>query len=225
VVAIGWADVRSARAFTFPTEGRLSLGAGEAGVTVRLEPVGANFVVTESVLPSFRIWSPHMLYDQVEVNVAGVTVGLDVDRNGVGELALPFSRQQLRDLLKGVSSSGTDTLMVEGGLQGGRRVRGILSLAVHLLDIPRVTVAPNPARDHTNLSIKMDTSGYVSVRLFSPGGRLVGTPFRRAWVPAGILDLRVSLALSGADRLAAGVYFLQVETPAGSSSHKVVVVR
>jgi hypothetical protein len=166
-----------------------------------------------------------MLYDQVEVNVAEATVGLDVDRNGVGELALPFSRQRLRDLLNGVSSSGTDTLLVEGGLQGGRRVRGVLSVTVHLLDIPRVTVAPNPARDHTNLAIKMAAPGTVSIRLFDPAGRLVRTPLQQTWTPVGVLDLRIPLEPDGPDRLAAGVYFLRVDTPAGRSSHKVVVVR
>jgi hypothetical protein len=164
VIGLGWVDVASSRAFTFPTEGQLSLGAGEEDVTVRLEPVGANFAVTESVLPSFRIWSPHMLYDQVEVNVAGATVGLDVDGNGVGELALPFSRQRLRDLVSGLPSPGAlDTLLVEGRLQGGRRARGTLSLIVHLLDIPRVTVAPNPGRDSP-------TVAWTIASISRPGG-------------------------------------------------------
>lgn len=86
---------------------------------------------------------------------------------------------------------------------------------------PRVlaSVAPNPATRGAHLALRLAKAGHARVRLFDAGGRLVQDVLDAELGP-GSHELALNL-----QRAATGTYFYRVETPAGSTSGRLFVVR
>ncbi|HOY05564.1 MAG TPA: C25 family cysteine peptidase [Saprospiraceae bacterium] len=83
----------------------------------------------------------------------------------------------------------------------------------------KVAVSPNPATDRSWLTLDLPTAQEVGIQIFD----YLGRPLRTALAPATMLpgQYRLPLDLSG---LPAGIYLIQVQTPEGTKSKKVVKV-
>lgn len=77
--------------------------------------------------------------------------------------------------------------------------------------------APNPVSDVSRLDFSLDGAGPVTIRVYDVAGRLVDTVLD-SWRPQGWSRTELS-----ATNLPSGVYFLKMETPAGTLTRKFVV--
>jgi hypothetical protein len=82
-----------------------------------------------------------------------------------------------------------------------------------------INLAPNPARDLTRLSFVTQTQGIVRVVLYDVAGRLVHNLMEGS-ISAG----EHSVNIEGRN-LAAGIYFVRVETPDGVGTKTMTIVR
>ncbi len=90
--------------------------------------------------------------------------------------------------------------------------------------VPRLTVQPNPFRAGSgSMRVEAGGQGRGSIEVFSIAGKRVRTLF------AGSLGGQRTVTWDGRDesggRVAAGVYFVHLVTPAGSTAQRVVVLR
>lgn len=84
----------------------------------------------------------------------------------------------------------------------------------------RFTVRSNPTSGPIRCTLTLPAAGHVTARLYGLTGRLIGT-LHHGKLPPG----RHALDWTAADPLAPGCYFIRVETPAGSVTRKIVVIR
>jgi serine protease len=82
----------------------------------------------------------------------------------------------------------------------------------------------NPARGEAALEFTVGTAGRVSARVFDARGRLVRTLFEGE-APEGATSLRWDGRDGRGADVPSGVYFLRIESPAGSTTHKVAFLR
>jgi hypothetical protein len=82
-----------------------------------------------------------------------------------------------------------------------------------------ISLVPNPSRGHTQLSYAVKTTGSVKVSLFDAAGRLVKDLVNEV-KQAG----EHSLSIRNHD-LAAGIYFIRIETPEQATAKSMTVVR
>lgn len=82
-----------------------------------------------------------------------------------------------------------------------------------------LSLAPNPARSHTQLSFTTQTQGNVRVAVYDVTGRMVRNVLEGS-VNAGEHSVNIE-----SKNLAAGVYFVKVETPDGVGTKTMTIVR
>jgi hypothetical protein len=82
-----------------------------------------------------------------------------------------------------------------------------------------VTLAPNPTRSHVNLTVALNMDGMVKISMYDATGRLVKNIMNENQ-SAGTY----TLTLDNHD-LASGLYFVRVETDAGTTTKKMTLIR
>jgi hypothetical protein len=82
-----------------------------------------------------------------------------------------------------------------------------------------VNLAPNPTRNTATISYVMQTEGQVNISLYDASGRLVSNLVNEA-KSAGTHSTAIE-----SDEIAAGVYFVKVETPDGTGTKTMTIVR
>ncbi|MCK4396993.1 T9SS type A sorting domain-containing protein [candidate division WOR-3 bacterium] len=82
-----------------------------------------------------------------------------------------------------------------------------------------VTLAPNLTRSHVNLTIALSTEGMVKISMFDVTGRMVKNLMNETQ-PAGTYTLTIDN-----QNLAAGTYFVRVETSDGTTMKKMILIR
>ena len=204
------------------------LGAGGPEVCFRLEPPdghSADEVILRSVVvrpassagPDFR---------EIRAIVESSGTVDDPDHLFAAETRACFSRQDLQRLYPDLPA-GTHHVLItlEGNLEDGSRVSAPTILTLDIPAASKVAVAPNPMRSEGSLTFRTATTGGVRVDLFDARGRHVRELLARPNAAAGYH----SIVLDGHDRsghrLAAGVYFYKVDTPDGSTTGRVVLLK
>ena len=88
----------------------------------------------------------------------------------------------------------------------------------------RVSLSPNPINPEAILSVSTTEAGFLKVRVFEVGGRLVRTLVDQKVVPAGRYEFRLR-SDGRTNTLASGMYFYKVEAAEGRRIGKVVVLK
>jgi hypothetical protein len=87
------------------------------------------------------------------------------------------------------------------------------------MSVAVTTVAPNPARDLARLSFVTQSQGRISVTLYDIAGRSI----------QNLLDVHMDAGTHSVNiethGLASGIYFVRVESPDGTGSKTMTIVR
>lgn len=86
--------------------------------------------------------------------------------------------------------------------------------------ISEVSMLPNPAGDIAKLQVTLNAATTVSVKMWNSAGQLVRTIATNQQMAAGTHDLEINVS-----DLAAGNYFVELNTPEGRHSKQVQVAR
>jgi hypothetical protein len=216
--------VLQARAFATGLNAVIRLWQGKPNWCVRVEPLGGQYTNTEVDLASVIL---RYGANQVASIFAKSAFRNDVDRNGVEEIAVCFSKSSLRGLFAGLPIGGsTVQLQIEGLLATGGSFEAPVTIFV--LNLPGggepAAVLPNPLNPAGVLTFEMLTPGRTTVTVFSPSGRLI----RRLvddHLPAGRHEVLVDSRGPEGEPLASGVYLFRVDSPDGPQVGRFTVLR
>ncbi|HEX7078644.1 MAG TPA: PKD domain-containing protein [Candidatus Eisenbacteria bacterium] len=220
-------DRLAARAFTTGGNRTIHLGSGKPEWCVQVEPVGRSFDIA-MVDPASIVMksSGTSVVDQIHAIVGKTTTVADKDGNGVDEMTVCFTKDDLRLLFSDVQGNRTVSVTIEGTVVTGGEFRAALDVGV-LTSGGQLAVSldPNPLSAGGTLRFVTRTPGRVRVTLFDVAGRLVRTVWESGGAAAGLQRVRID-ARDGAGRaLGSGIYFYRIETLDGTAAGRVIILR
>ncbi len=206
----------------------IHLGSSATKVCAQIEPEGGAFLASEIDPASIVLRSSGTGSVDHAASLAGKTVvEADRDGDGIGEIVVCFSMDDVRRLFDGLPG-GTTTVSptIEGSVPG----RGVLSAPIAMnVDAGEPdgapSLAPNPMNPQGLLSFSTQTAGKVRVQIFDARGRLVRTLLDSAARPAGHQYLRFDGRDDRGGALGSGVYLYRIETPNGVSTGRVTIMK
>jgi hypothetical protein len=235
-IAVGSAPV-AARADLLKIDAPAKVAVGEEfSVTLRLEGTG-----------QVQGLSASLAWDAARVTPVGVSAGAWVTqldgvafspRPGVADVALLRAREsgfagegevavvRFRAIQAGAPGVSIASVTARNGVNG--KVEVATSSAPSAPQAPSITMLaapfPNPFRDLTTLEFSLAQPGPVTVTVFGLDGRRVKTLAEGRW-DAGIYRLQWDGRDEGGNRTSAGVYFVQLATPAGRFNKRITSLR
>jgi PKD repeat protein len=219
--------VLEARAFTSPSYKTIRLNTGKPQWCVQIEPVGWSFMdvgldPSALLLKSTGTGSA----DQIQA-IQGKSMSLgDKDGNGIQDLTVCFSKDDLRLLFSNLTGSNTVPVTIEGDLLSGGKFEATIDVDVQAGGGSlAATVFPNPLNPTATLSFRTPRQGRLRVQLFDASGRLVRTLLDEASVPAGYHDVRIDGRSDRGTALASGVYYYRIESSAAGATGRLVIMR
>jgi len=214
-----------ARAWTDSDPIRLDIGKPRE--RFYLEAIDGSFAIGSVVLASIQLASEpgSGTVALIQPLPDRFVLGSDQDRNGVMELRMEFSKDDLRSLLAFVDA-GTAPLTLTASLDDGRRVTAMVSSNV----VPERAralrrVGPNPLNPEAVLSIHMPQDGRLRVRVYDVTGRLVRTLVDDASRSAGDHEIRFDGRRDDGTSLSSGRYYLRVEAASTLDTGSVTIMK
>jgi murein DD-endopeptidase MepM/ murein hydrolase activator NlpD len=201
-----------------------------SSLCLQVEPVegsfdGSDVDVSRAVMTSWDTGSKNEIGSDSPKQV----VLADTDRNGIMEVPICFSRNDLAELFAGVKGRQTVTVEVDGDVATGDRFHGSVELTVvgtgNTSESLEASVFPNPLNPVGYVRFSSPRSERVTVRIFDLGGRLVRTLMDAVPVSAGTHSIRIDGADGRGGHLASGVYFYRVESAGGVAAGRFVVLK
>jgi len=222
------ADVRVgflARAFT--DHGIIRLKTGKPRESVYLEPMGGSFEIESVDISSLKLYGPDGLgtVPYITPIPGSVTVGLDSDRNHVGEVGMDFDKDDLRSLFTSLDKDMQATLVLTADLYGGGSVRATLGWTVQPERKLVARIQPNPMNPETTIRVNLETPERLSIRLYDLTGRLVRTVLESVDTPAGVHDYKFDGRGTDGRTLPTGQYFYRAETPTAKTAGTVMILK
>ena len=222
------ADARSSfLATAFTDHGIIRLKTGKPTYTVYLEPLGGSFDVTSVDVSSLRLSGPDGL--GTVPNIApvdgSVTVGGDIDRDHVPEVAMDFARDDLRSLFTNLDKDMDATMVLTANMLGGGSVRAVLGLTVQPERKLVARIQPNPMNPVATIRVNLETAERLSIRFYDMSGRLVRTVLEGVDTPAGVHDILFDGKGVDGRTLPTGQYFYRAETPTARTSGTVMILK
>ncbi len=215
-----------ARAFT--DNHGMRLFTGKPREAVYLEPVGGTFQLAAVDLVSLRLSAPDGTGTVASIQpIPGKTsLGGDRDGNGVAEIRMEFSKDDLRSLFANVSRTMTVTLVVSADLVGGGSVQAAFGTEVQPQKKGVLKrLSPNPVNPEATFTLSTERQGYLKLRIYDLNGRLVRTVLDESNMPAGEHQVRFNGRDDTGRPLASGRYFYRVESPVERSAGSLTILK
>ena len=202
-------------------EGPIRLLTGGSGTALLLEAVGGAFNVA-AVDPGKVYWG-ELAGMRIQPDAGAPVVG-DRDQDGLADIELRFSKENLRQLFTDVTTKQTTLVALSGELPGGGGFSGSIQVEVDpQRAITHASVNPNPSRSSPSLSFYTSAEGPVRITLYDVRGAVVGVDLDERRFSPGFHDIVLGRGRAG--RLPSGVYYYRLETPDGNISGKFILLK
>jgi hypothetical protein len=218
------ADGFQARVFTAGGYKTIRLGSGKPSWCAHVEPIGGSFDIADVDFASLTL---HYAGNSIPAISGKSAVAGDDDKNGISEVEVCFSKDDLRTLFAGLPSGRqTVTVGVEGNLISGGGFIGSVDVdVVGSGGAAAASISPNPLNPSATLSFSTAAVGPVRVRLYDLSGRMVRTLADWSSAAAGYHDITIDGRSDRGEELGSGVYFFRIETSAGVESGRFTILR
>jgi len=216
-----------ARAFVTGDHRPVPLKSGTPAYCVRLEPVDQSFGLEDIDPNSLRMTSDGtgVVSEIPAVSGKGRIIG-DMDRNGVQDLSVCFSGQDLGQLFSKVVGRADVKARLEGNLMSGLFFCTSVVLTVQGSNQPlAASVSPNPLNPRGALRFTTSRAGAITVNLYDLQGRRVRTLARISLAEPGEQRIDIDGRTDTGTPLASGIYFYRVETPEGSAEGRFSILK
>jgi hypothetical protein len=218
-------DALPARAFLVDGRRTVSLSASASSVCISLEPAAGSYANADVDPATVALVAEGTgSVSRIAPGLRSVVEG-DRDRNGVPDLAFCFDRSDLRRLFDRVGGRDSVAAAIEGRLSTGARIRGAISLVVVGTRGGAIAVSSNPLAAGGVITYRSAVGGRVHAALFDARGRLVRTLAEESAAAPGDHDLPFDARGDGGAPLPSGIYFIRVETPEGTSTSRVAILK
>lgn len=205
----------------------IRLKTGKPRERFYLEPVAQSFDLGSVLLPSIRLhaWPGAGSVDAIAPLPNYFVLGLDRDQNGVLELRMEFTKEDLRALFGNLSDPSQTPLTLTADLAGGGSVTATLGLSVLPEQRPLRRVGPNPMNPEAVVTVHVEEEGQLRVSVYDLRGRRVRTILDESNVAVGDHMVRFDGRDDSGRRLASGRYFVQAETATAKDSAPITILK
>ena len=204
----------------------IRLGAGRPTWFAFVQPAGGCYVNTDVVLSSFVL---SYAGRQIPADVTKGSIDSDKSGDGIQEIRVSFSKDNLRTLFSGTGlANGHNlvTVMVEANLTTGGALQGTTQVDVfNNGSFTGATVAPNPFNPSGTLAFTTSRPGPVKVELFDIAGRMVRTILDERSRGAGLHEVRIDGRGQRGEALASGIYFIRGVTADGEFRKAITILK
>jgi hypothetical protein len=213
-----------AEAFFAGRHRTITLAGGASTSCLQLEPVEASYENGDVDIATLVMRSEGTGdVSEISAEADKTVVSRDLDHDGAEEIGVCFRMADLRRLFGALSGRVERKALIRGRLVSGAPIQAEANLTI--IAGTGITVSPNPLVSKGTLTWRADKPGPIRARLFDVHGRLVRTVYENPQAAAGYHDIELNREGPAGTRLAAGVYFLRVETSAGEQIRRVAVVK
>lgn len=219
---IGPSLVRSARVLS--TDRTIPIGPTSPALRLVIEPIGRSFDVSD--VDRSNVWMSSEgtgSVNRIRASFAKRGVITDSDGNGVPELDLRFTGEDLFALFSAVHGKRTIRVAIDGEITGGARFHATVPLTIVRTGGPHhAFVSPNPVLTAGALRVTIERPGPLKANLYNADGRLIrviaDVPMASAGDHSFVFDReRVGVP--------SGVYFYRVESADGRQAGKFVIAK
>ncbi len=219
--------ILEARAFLPHANQSIALGQGSAAACIQLEPVNGSYASTDVILSSIVMRSYLTgVANEILALTGKVVVAGDTDHNGVEEISVCFSRQDMALLFSYLKGRVTVPVRIEALHKSGAFIRADLDLTIVATGGPlAAAVRPNPMNPRAVLSFITTMPGEARVLLFDSSGRLVRSLLRDPALAPGYHEVEIDGSGSRGPALASGIYFYVIQTPEATARGRVAVLK
>jgi PKD repeat protein len=204
----------------------IRLGSGKPTWFAFVQPAGGCYVNTDVVLSSFVL---KYAGRQIPAEVSRSTVEADKNGDGIQEIRVNFSKDNLRTLFSGTGLGNGHNLVsvtIEANLSAGGVLQGTTQVdAFNNGSFSAPTVAPNPLNPEATLTFTTSRVGFVKVELYDVGGRLVRTILDEPMLAPGVHEARIEGRGSRGETLASGIYFIRGASAEGEFTKTVTILK
>jgi len=204
----------------------IRLGSGKPTWFALVQPTNGCYVNTDVVLSSFVL---KYAGRQIPAEVTKSTIDSDKSGDGIQEIRVAFSKDNLRTLFSGTglgNGHNLVTVTVEANLATGGIIQGTTQVDVfNNGSFSAPTVAPNPLNPATTLTFTTSRSGHVTIELFDIAGRLLRTILEEPSLPAGVHDVRIEGRGQRGQSLASGIYFIRGVSADGEFTRMIAILK
>ncbi|HEX7078490.1 MAG TPA: Ig-like domain-containing protein [Candidatus Eisenbacteria bacterium] len=214
--------------FTVGGDKSLKLASGRTLWCAELQPPAGLYAVTDIDLASIILTSNGTgSVSQIHAVAGKTNVVGDQNHDGIADVQVCFTREDLRALFRDLNGKQTVTVSVDGSLLSGILIHGDLSIDVVAQGGQLAAVlSPNPPGGApASLSFATTRPGRVRVLLFDVRGRLVRTLLDEGNSAVGGHAVAIDAGGAGAGRLPSGVYFYRVEATEGIATGRFALFR
>jgi len=203
----------------------IRLGSGKPFWFAYVQSSTTCYVNSDVVIASFV-----MKYAGRQIFASGKTsVGGDKSGDGIQEIKINFSKDDLRTLFSGTglpNGHNTVTVTLEAGLTNGGRLSGTTQIdVVNNGSFTAATVAPNPLNPEAILSYVTTRSGPVRIDLFNVQGQLVRRLVDDPMMTAGTHETTIDGRGSRGEKLPSDVYYIHGTSAEGEFKHLITILK
>lgn len=192
-----------------------------------LEPVNGSFALEAVDLSSIQMsaWPGAGTVSSIAPVPGSFVLGDDRDQNGVDEIRMDFSKDDLRALLGNLNDPSTSPLTITANLVGGGTVMATLNSSIMPDDRALRRVGPNPMNPETVVTVHLTAAGRARVVVYDLAGRLVRTLMDETSASAGDHAVHFDGKDDQGRHLASGRYFVKAETANGVDSAPITILK
>jgi PKD repeat protein len=203
----------------------IRLGSGKPFWFAYVQPTTACYANSDVIVSSFV-----MKYAGRQISASGKTsIGGDKSGDGIAEIKISFSKDDLRALFTGTGlPSGHSDVVVtlEADLASGGKLGGTTHLdVVNNGNFTTAEVAPNPLNPQAILSYTTTRPGAVRIDLFNIQGRLVRRLVDSPNMAAGSHEAIIDGRGSRGEKLPSGVYYIRGTSSEGEFKRLITILK
>ena len=201
------------------------LGSGKQFWFAYVQPATGCYVNSDVSVGSFV-----MKYAGRQIPASGkLSIGGDKSGDGIAEIKVNFSKDDLRTLFTGTGLSNghnTVTVTIEANLVTGGLLRGTTTLdVVNNGNFTVVTVSPNPLNPEATLTYTTTRVGPVRIQMFDIQGRLVKRIVDDPAMTAGVHEATIDGRGAHGEKLPSGVYYIRGVSSEGEFKKLITILK
>jgi hypothetical protein len=204
----------------------IRLGSGKPTWFAFVQPAGGCYANTDVLLSSFVL---KYAGKQIPADVSKSTVVTDKNGDGIQELRVTFSKENLRTLFSGTGLGNGHNLVsvtIEANLAAGGILQGTTQVdAFNNGSFSAPEVAPNPLNPSATLTFTTSHAGFVRIELYDVSGRLVRTILDEPMLSPGPHEARIEGRGPRGEPLASGIYFIRGDSAEGEFTKTVAILK